>query len=184
MLIIKQHLAIIIIVFVLFIVHSILAIIPPLNSDEALYWEHSRHLALGYYSHPPLTGWLIAAITNLFATSEYSIRFISIVLHLCVISIIYVWTNELTNEKKIACVAVIIFCLMPVPFFFGSFVTSDCSLFFFYTISSYFVYKAIFSDSVKYWYIAGFTAGGMMLSKFMGFLFSQVYFYFYYLWEI
>ena len=63
MFIIKQHLAIIIIIFVLFIVHSILAIIPPLNSDEALYWEHSRHLALGYYSHPPLTGWLIAAIT-------------------------------------------------------------------------------------------------------------------------
>ena len=118
MLIIKQHLAIIIIVFVLFIVHSILAIIPPLNSDEALYWEHSRHLALGYYSHPPLTGWLIAAITNLLATSEYSIRFISIVLHLCVISIIYVWTNELTKEKKISCAAVVIYSLMPVPFFF------------------------------------------------------------------
>ena len=100
MLIIKQHLAIIIIVFVLFIVHSILAIIPPLNSDEALYWEHSRHLALGYYSHPPLTGWLIAAITYLFGTSEYSIRFISIAFHLCVIFIIYVWTNELTKEKK------------------------------------------------------------------------------------
>ena len=62
--------------------------------------------------------------------------------------------------------------------FFGSFVTSDCSLFFFYTISSYFVYKAIFSDSVKYWYIAGFTAGGMMLSKFMGFLFFPSVFLF------
>ena len=178
MLIIKQHLAIIIIVFVLFIVHSILAIIPPLNSDEALYWEHSRHLALGYYSHPPLTGWLIAAITYLFGTSEYSIRFISIALHLCVIFIIYVWTNELTKEKKISCAAVIIFSLMPVPFFFGSFVTSDCSLFFFYTISTYFVYKAIFSESAKYWYIAGFAAGGMMLSKFMGFLFFPSVFLF------
>ena len=112
MFIIKQHLAIIIIILVLFIVHSILAIIPPLNSDEALYWEHSRHLALGYYSHPPLTGWLIAAITNLFGTSEYSIRFISIVLHLCVISIIYVWTNELTNEKKISCVAVVMLVIL------------------------------------------------------------------------
>ena len=100
MFLIKQDLAIIIIIIVLFIVHSILAIIPPLNSDEALYWEHSRHLALGYYSHPPLTGWLIDAITSLFGISEYSIRFISIALHLCVISTIYVWTNELTNEKK------------------------------------------------------------------------------------
>ena len=133
MFIIKQHLAIIIIIFVLFIVHSILAIIPPLNSDEALYWEHSRHLALGYYSHPPLTGWLIAAITNLFATSEYSIRFISIVLHLCVISIIYVWTNELTDEKNIMRgSSYILFNACSI--FFGSFVTSDCSLFFLYNI--------------------------------------------------
>ena len=163
----------------LFIVHSILAIIPPLNSDEALYWEHS-HLALGYYSHPPLTGWLIAAITNLFDTSEYSIRFVSIVLHLCVISIIYVWTNELTNEKNILRGSNNIL-FNACSFFFGSFVTSDCSLFFFYTISSYFVYKAIFSDSVKYWYIAGFTAGGMMLSKFMGFFFPKYIFISYYL---
>ena len=71
MFIIKQHLAIIIIICVLFIVHSILATIPPLNSDEALYWEHSRHLALGYYSHPPLTGLLIDAITNLFGSADY-----------------------------------------------------------------------------------------------------------------
>ena len=81
----------------LFIVHSILAIIPPLNSDEALYWEHSRHLALGYYSSP-LTGWLIAAITNFLAHLNtvldlYLSRFIYVIS-------LYIWTNELTKKKK------------------------------------------------------------------------------------
>src|SRR5260221_11094140 len=29
--------------------------------DETYYWDWSRHLAFGYYDHPPVIAWLIAA---------------------------------------------------------------------------------------------------------------------------
>ncbi|MFP2908974.1 4-amino-4-deoxy-L-arabinose transferase, partial [Pyxidicoccus sp. 3LFB2] len=30
--------------------------------DTAYYWQWARHLAWGYYDHPPMVAWLIAAL--------------------------------------------------------------------------------------------------------------------------
>ena len=35
----------------------------PLTFDEAYYWLWSRHLAFGYYDHPPMVALLIRAGT-------------------------------------------------------------------------------------------------------------------------
>ncbi|MFN5154505.1 MAG: glycosyl transferase, partial [Gemmatimonadota bacterium] len=35
----------------------------PLVPDEAYYWTWSRHLAGGYFDHPPMIAWLIAGGT-------------------------------------------------------------------------------------------------------------------------
>jgi len=34
-------------------VRLIIAALVPLHPDEAYYWEWSRHLAAGYFDHPP-----------------------------------------------------------------------------------------------------------------------------------
>src|SRR5579863_3099354 len=45
-----------------------------LYPDEAQYWLWSRHLALGYYSKPPLVAWAIALTTALFGNGSFAIR--------------------------------------------------------------------------------------------------------------
>jgi len=46
----------------------------PLFEDEAYYWEWSRHLAVGYFDHPPLIAALIRAGTVLFGDTPFGVR--------------------------------------------------------------------------------------------------------------
>lgn len=45
-----------------------------LVEDEAYYWTWSRHLAAGYFDHPPAIAWLIAAGTALFGKTTLGVR--------------------------------------------------------------------------------------------------------------
>jgi 4-amino-4-deoxy-L-arabinose transferase-like glycosyltransferase len=50
----------------------------PLVPDEANYWQWGRHLAWGYHDQAPLIGWAIRLATEIFGTSEWSVRLPSI----------------------------------------------------------------------------------------------------------
>ena len=51
-----------------------------LGPDEAQYWYWGQDLAWGYYSKPPVIGWLIALTTGLFGDHAWSVRLASPVL--------------------------------------------------------------------------------------------------------
>ena len=46
--------------------------------DECYYWLWSLHPQLGYYDHPPMVAWSIAAGSALFGHSEFAVRFFSV----------------------------------------------------------------------------------------------------------
>ncbi len=48
-----------------------------LSPDEALYWLQSKHLALSYYSKPPLTALTMWLGTSLFGDNDFGVRFFS-----------------------------------------------------------------------------------------------------------
>ena len=50
----------------------------PLFPDEAYYWDWSRRLAGGYFDHPPLLAWLIAAGTALVGDTPFGVRVVPI----------------------------------------------------------------------------------------------------------
>jgi 4-amino-4-deoxy-L-arabinose transferase-like glycosyltransferase len=54
----------------------------PLSADEAYYWLWSRHLAGGYFDHPPAIAWLIAAGTAVFGQTAFGVRIAGILLSL------------------------------------------------------------------------------------------------------
>jgi 4-amino-4-deoxy-L-arabinose transferase-like glycosyltransferase len=56
------------------------AILPLYHGDEPYYWLWSRHLALGYYDHPPAVAVLIRAGTALFGDTEFGVRFAGLAL--------------------------------------------------------------------------------------------------------
>lgn len=63
----------------------------PLSADEAYYWLWSRHLAAGYYDHPPAIAWIIRAGTLLFGATPFGVRFGGLVLS--VLASWFVWRS-------------------------------------------------------------------------------------------
>src|SRR5256886_12124381 len=54
----------------------------PLTFDEAYYWMWSKHLAGGYYDHPPMVAYVIRAGTIIAGDTELGVRLVSILLAL------------------------------------------------------------------------------------------------------
>ncbi len=50
----------------------------PLSPDEAYYFDWSRHLSWGYYDHPPMVAWWIAASTAIFGHSAFGVRALAV----------------------------------------------------------------------------------------------------------
>src|SRR5213593_1655346 len=59
---------------VLMMVRAGIAAWLPLGDDEGYYWVWSRHLAPGYYDHPPLVAWLVALSSRLVGGSLFGLR--------------------------------------------------------------------------------------------------------------
>src|SRR6201991_2428657 len=60
----------------------IAAAVTPITFDEAYYWMWSKHLAGGYYDHPPLVAVVIRLGTMIAGDTEFGVRLVSIVLAL------------------------------------------------------------------------------------------------------
>jgi 4-amino-4-deoxy-L-arabinose transferase-like glycosyltransferase len=56
------------------LVRLVVAALVPLVPDEAYYWEWSRHLAAGYFDHPPMIAWLIRAGTQAGGATPFGVR--------------------------------------------------------------------------------------------------------------
>lgn len=174
----KTHSGFLAVWLVVFLSHSLLAVVPPLFSDEAMFWEWSRHPAFGYYAHPPMTGWLIGLVTAVFGTFQYTVRLTSILLHLGTIGLVYAMALEVARDKRLAVLSAVLYASLPMSLFLGTAITTDSPLIFFFTAATVFVRKAIIEQRDGFWYLAAVACGGMMLSKFMAVLFFPGVFFF------
>ena len=67
-------------VAILLLLRLVVAGMLPLSADEAYYWLWSRHLAAGYYDHPPAIAFLIRAGTALFGDTAFGVRLFAVLL--------------------------------------------------------------------------------------------------------
>src|SRR5215472_3911596 len=56
-----------------------MAAIVPIVPDEAYYWEWSRHLAAGYFDHPPAIAFLIHAGTLIAGDTPFGLRCVVVI---------------------------------------------------------------------------------------------------------
>jgi 4-amino-4-deoxy-L-arabinose transferase-like glycosyltransferase len=78
----RYEAAVIVAILVLVAVRLVCAALTPLAFDEALYWDWSKHIAGGYYSHPPVNPILIRLGTTLFGNTELGVRAFNVLLAL------------------------------------------------------------------------------------------------------
>src|SRR6266550_3811775 len=77
----------------------------PLTFDEAYYWMWSKHLAGGYYDHPPGVALVIRLGTMIAGDTELGVRLVSILLALPMSFAVYCTAAILFGSVRVAATA-------------------------------------------------------------------------------
>ncbi|MFW6381479.1 MAG: ArnT family glycosyltransferase [Bacillota bacterium] len=171
---IKYFVRSIVLLITFFIFKSYYSILIPISGDEAYHWEWSRHLALGYYDHPPMVGWVISvtrALGRIVGGPELFWTRLPALLSITGILIIaYRLLVKTTGKKRLGFYGILLLGVTPLFALGGNIITTDQPLIFFSGLTIYLLYQALFEDRDRYWYYAGLAAGCAFLSKFLSIL--------------
>ena len=142
-----------------------------LNNDEAYYWMYSKHLAWGFFDHPPMIA-LMIRIGYFFFHNELGVRLIVVLSQLVTLFIIWMVTDEEQRKKKEnALLFFMLVVIIPVFNIYGFIATPDAPLIFFSAIFLL-VYKNYLDDeSWRNSLFLGITLAALMYSKYHGGLF-------------
>ena len=105
----RYETAVVVTIVVLVGVRLACAGLAPLSFDEALYWDWSKHIAGGYYSHPPVNPILIRLGTTLFGDSEFGVRVCGVLLALPASWAIWRSASILFGDERVGATAALYF---------------------------------------------------------------------------
>ena len=153
-------------VLLLIVIRGVVSALLPLSADEAYYWLWSKHLAAGYFDHPPMIAWLIEAGTALFGDTPFGVRFAGVVLS--VPASWFVWragASVLKDEDR-AAFAALLFNLTLMATVELLVATPDMPSVVTAAAFVYFLARVQATGKGAYWLGAGIAAGLGLLSKF------------------
>lgn len=133
--------------------------------QDAYYFFYAQHPSLSYFDHPPAIAWLIRLSTALLGKNTIAIKLGDTVLTALTIMGTYLLARKfLARSGAIRAIVLLLSTLMVSVLSLIS--TPDTPLLFFWTLSLYALYKAIFEARRSYWLIAGVLMGLAFDSKY------------------
>jgi hypothetical protein len=159
----NKHIILVFIVFWL-IINLLQAYFTGLFHDEAYYFFYSRHLAWGYYDHPPMVAILVRAGYFIFH-NELGARFLFVLISSITLLVLY----RLSGIKNTPLFIVLAFSFM--IFQVTGFLALPDSPLLLFTALFFLVYKK-YTDNygIKYALLLGLAMAGMFYSKYLGIL--------------
>ena len=164
-----QSLAVALGIFALIFIRGLVAGMTPLSYDEAYYWMWSKHLAAGYYDHPPLIAYVVRAGTALFGDTSLGVRFVPWLLS--VAASWAVWQSGLLILKNEygALIGTLLFNLMPMIGIEALVATPDSPEIAATAFLVFALAKIAQTGRGRWWVAAGIAAGFALLSKYTAF---------------
>src|SRR5437868_14751200 len=144
----------------------------PLTFDEAYYWMWSKHLAFGYYDHPPMVALVIRLGTMVAGDTELGVRLVSILLALPMSWAVYRAAAILFGGMRVAATATILLNVTLIAAVGTMIVTPDAPL----LVASCFVLftlaKVLETGRGVWWLAVGAAVGAALLSKYTALFFG------------
>jgi 4-amino-4-deoxy-L-arabinose transferase-like glycosyltransferase len=166
--------AVVVTVLVLVALRLVCAALTPLTFDEAYYWTWSKHLAGGYYDHPPMVAIVIRLGTMIAGDTEFGVRLVSILLALPMSFAIYRTTMLLFDSARAAASATVFLNVTLMVAAGTVIVTPDAPL----MAASSFVLlclaKLLVTGRGTWWLAVGAAVGAALLSKYTALFFGPV----------
>lgn len=160
----------VLIVTIAAVIRGVFATIITLPPDETYYWEWSRHLAGGYFDHPPAIAVLIRAGTALFGATPFGIRVGSVCVGWAALLLLVMLARRLADDRA-AIVAAVALCCMPLAAAGLVLATPDAPLLFAITLTLFALDHAVSAEpgsslSTRWWLAAGVALGIAFVSKY------------------
>jgi len=141
----------------------------PLSADEAYYWLWSRHLAAGYFDHPPAVAFVIRAGTALFGATPFGVRAGGILLSF--VASWFVWRTGaiLARDEKAGALACLLFNLTLMIAVEALAATPDAPSIVAAAAFCWSLAKVAETGDGRWWLAVGIAAGLGLLSKYSAF---------------
>jgi len=154
---------------ILFALRLIAGAVLPLSADEAYYWLWSRHVAAGYFDHPPAVAFVIRAGTELFGATPFGVRIGGIFLSF--VASWFVWRTGaiLARDEKAGALACLFFNLTLMISVEMLAATPDAPSIAAAAMFCWALAKVAETQDGRWWLAAGFAAGLGLLAKYTGF---------------
>ena len=136
-----------------------------LGVDESHYLMYSRHLAWGYFDHPPMVAFL-AALTSLLGKSVFLVRLGPIVCSVISLILLRYLALALYRDERVGFWAALLIHLMPYQHLLLVGLLPDATLNIFWCGTLLSVWRAIQTGRWPMWILAGLLFGGALLSKY------------------
>jgi 4-amino-4-deoxy-L-arabinose transferase-like glycosyltransferase len=144
----------------------------PLTFDEAYYWMWSKHLAGGYYDHPPMAAVVIRLGTVLAGDTELGVRWLSILLALPMSWAVYRTAAILFGGERMAATAAILLNVTLMAAVGTMIVTPDAPLLVASSFVLFCLAKLLETGRGAWWLAAGAAVGAALLSKYTALFFG------------
>jgi 4-amino-4-deoxy-L-arabinose transferase-like glycosyltransferase len=144
----------------------------PLTFDEAYYWTWSKHLAFGYYDHPPMVAVVIRLGTLIGGDTELGVRLVSILLALPMSFAVYRSAEILFGGRRVAATATILLNVTLMASVGTMVVTPDAPLLVASSFVLFFLAKVLATGRGAWWLAVGVAVGAALLSKYTALFFG------------
>ena len=123
--------------------------------DETYYWLWGQYPDWGYFSKPPMIGWLYGALTALFGQSVFVYKATATLLGGGTLWFFYRSLLLLTHNREMARWGLITLALLPASLLLSSLLTIDAPLLFSWTGGMYFTACLLKADKPKWSHYLG-----------------------------
>jgi hypothetical protein len=144
----------------------------PLTFDEAYYWMWSKHLAGGYYDHPPAVAYVIRLGTLMAGDTELGVRLASILLALPMSWAVYRSAAILFGGQRVAATATILLNVTLMAAVGTLIVTPDAPLLVASSFVLFCLAKLLETGRGAWWLAVGAAIGAALLSKYTAMFFG------------
>jgi 4-amino-4-deoxy-L-arabinose transferase-like glycosyltransferase len=144
----------------------------PLTFDEAYYWMWSKHLAGGYYDHPPGVAATIRLGTMIAGDTELGVRLVSILLALPMSWAVYRTAAILFGGVRVAATATMLLNATLMAAVGTLIVTPDAPLLVASSFILFCLAKVLETERGAWWLAVGAAVGAALLSKYTALFFG------------
>ena len=134
--------------------------------DESQYWLWGQEFAFGYYSKPPLIGWLIGAVTALAGSdSAFWVRMPGAALHGLTALILAAWAAKVMGRRE-AILTAAIYVTLPMAALGSLLISTDTVMAPFYAAALYFFARLTEARAPRFALLAGAAIGAAFMAKY------------------